>query len=275
MTTADPLSIARRYHDGWTSKNYERAIELLAPTLTVEVPINAYPTPESFARALQGFGELASSVDVLAEMSGGDEAMLLYDMQVEGLGELRVVEHFTVAHGQIVRLRQIHDTAAVRASRCDLPARRKLDMSSSGTSDLDYARDIPFDASIEHVFNALTKLDGLAGWWTPIVSGNSTTGGEIRFGFAGLDEQIVMRVDEATHPSTVIWRCLTHTGHPEWEGTQIVFQLQTDGDGAGPLRFRHIGLIPLLSCYETCESGWEHFLASLVDYAQHGTGNPF
>lgn len=116
MSIADPLSIARRYHDGWTSKNYRRAIELLAPTLTVEVPINAYSTPESFARALQSFGELVSSVDVLAELSGGDEAMLLYDMQVEGLGELRVVEHFTVARGQIARLRQIHDTAAVRAA---------------------------------------------------------------------------------------------------------------------------------------------------------------
>ena len=53
---------------------------------------------------------------MLAELSGGDEAMLLYDMQVEGLGELRVVEHFTVARGQIARLRQIHDTAAVRAA---------------------------------------------------------------------------------------------------------------------------------------------------------------
>jgi hypothetical protein len=116
VTTADSLAIVRRYHDGWTSKNYEQAIELLAAALTVEVPINAYPTAESFAEALRGFGELVSRVDVLSEMSAGDEAMLLYDMQVEGLGELRVAEHFTVAAGRIVRLRQIHDTAPVRAA---------------------------------------------------------------------------------------------------------------------------------------------------------------
>jgi SnoaL-like protein len=116
MTTDDPLSIARDYHERWTSKNYEQAIKLLAPTLTVEVPINAYPTAESFGQALRGFGELVASVDLLAEMSAGDEAMLLYDMHVEGLGKMRVVEHFTVAGGQIVRLRQIHDTAAVRAA---------------------------------------------------------------------------------------------------------------------------------------------------------------
>ncbi len=116
MTTADPLSIARRYHEGWTSNNYEQSTELLAPTATFEVPINSYPTAESFAQALRGFGKLVSSVTMLSEMSAGDEAMLLYDLQVDGLGELRVVEHFTIANGQIERLRQIHDTTAVRAA---------------------------------------------------------------------------------------------------------------------------------------------------------------
>jgi hypothetical protein len=34
-------------------------------------------------------------------------------------------------------------------------------------------------------------------------------------------------------------------------------------------------LIPRLSCYETCETGWEHFLASLLEYTEHGERNPF
>jgi hypothetical protein len=49
-------------------------------------------------------------------MSAGDEAMLLYDLEVEPLGTLRVAEHFTVGGGKITRIRQIHDTAAVRAA---------------------------------------------------------------------------------------------------------------------------------------------------------------
>jgi hypothetical protein len=116
MTNAGAIAIARLYHDRWTSGNYEHAIELLAPTLTVEVPINAYPTTRSFGQALRAFGELVTRVEILSEMGTRDEAMLLYDMEVEGLGELRVVEHFTVSGGKIVRLRQIHDTAAVRAA---------------------------------------------------------------------------------------------------------------------------------------------------------------
>jgi ketosteroid isomerase-like protein len=116
MTSEQALSVARRYHQGWTSKNYEQASELLAPTLEVEVPINDYPTAESFVEALRTFGDLVTDVELLSEMSSGNEAMLLYDMQVQRLGSMRVVEHFTVADGKVTRLRQIHDTAAIRAT---------------------------------------------------------------------------------------------------------------------------------------------------------------
>jgi ketosteroid isomerase-like protein len=110
------LALAHRYHEGWTTKNFEQAIALLAPDLTVEVPVNEYPTTAAFADALRGFGAQVSAVTLLSAIGDGDEAMLLYDMQVDSLGTMRVVEHFTVADGRIVRLRQIHDTAAVRAA---------------------------------------------------------------------------------------------------------------------------------------------------------------
>jgi hypothetical protein len=42
--------------------------------------------------------------------------MLLYDLDAEPLGTLRIAEHFTVAGGKITRIRQVHDTAAVRAA---------------------------------------------------------------------------------------------------------------------------------------------------------------
>jgi hypothetical protein len=115
MPASTALEVARRYHAGWTSRNYDKATDLLAPSLTVEVPINEYPSKASFANALGSFGDLVTSVELLAEMTAGNEAMLLYDLQVEQLGALRVAEHFTVENGRIVRLRQIHDTAPVRA----------------------------------------------------------------------------------------------------------------------------------------------------------------
>ena len=112
----DTATIIRAYHDAWTSKNFGGATALLADGLTVEVPVNEYPTAESFALALQGFGSMVTSVDLLAAMSDGDEAMLLYDLTAGPVGTLRVAEHFTVADGKIIRIRQIHDTAPVRAA---------------------------------------------------------------------------------------------------------------------------------------------------------------
>jgi hypothetical protein len=116
MNSETTLSLVRRYHEGWSHGNYDQSVNLLDPTLTVEVPINDYPTAESFANALRGFAELVSGVDLLCELANDNEAMLLYDMHVTGLGPLRVAEHFTLADGKIVRLRQIHDTAPVRAA---------------------------------------------------------------------------------------------------------------------------------------------------------------
>jgi ketosteroid isomerase-like protein len=116
VSTPDAAAVIRAYHNAWTSKNFDQAADLLADDLVVEVPVNDYPTPQSFAAALRGFGSMTTNVDLLAAMSGGDEAMLLYDMDVEGLGILRVAEHFTVDAGKIVRIRQVHDTALVRAA---------------------------------------------------------------------------------------------------------------------------------------------------------------
>jgi ketosteroid isomerase-like protein len=116
MTTQHTAAVVRAYYDAWTTGDFGHAAALLAPDLAVEVPVNEYPDASSFAAALESFGSLATRTDLLAAMSADQEAMLLYDMDVPGLGAFRVAEHFTVAGGKITRIRQIHDTAALRAA---------------------------------------------------------------------------------------------------------------------------------------------------------------
>lgn len=116
MNAHDTAEVVRAYHHAWTHQDYARARALLAGTLAVEVPVNDYPTVESFAAALESFGSMVSHAELLAAMSDGNEAMLLYDLQAGPVGTLRVAEHFTVEGGKITRIRQIHDTAAVRAA---------------------------------------------------------------------------------------------------------------------------------------------------------------
>jgi uncharacterized protein YndB with AHSA1/START domain len=147
-------------------------------------------------------------------------------------------------------------------------------MSTHFTDQRDYTHELRIDARREQVFEALTTLEGLAGWWTPIVEGSPTTGGEITFAFDGVDETIVMRVDNA-HAGIVNWTCLAHTGHPEWESTAIAFQLHEPDDATTILELRHHGLVPTLDCYLACEHGWDHFLNSLAGYVERGDGTPF
>ena len=116
MNAQGTAEVVRAYHDAWTHKEFATARALLASTLVVEVPVNSYPTAESFAAALEGFGSMVSNIELLAAMSDGNEAMLLYDLDAGPVGTLRVAEHFTVGDGKIIRIRQVHDTAAVRAA---------------------------------------------------------------------------------------------------------------------------------------------------------------
>jgi uncharacterized protein YndB with AHSA1/START domain len=133
-----------------------------------------------------------------------------------------------------------------------------------------YARKLTIQVARERVFDAIATLDGLRRWWTTIVTGSATRGGTLRFGFAGLDEQIVMRVDDARPPLAVGWSCVAHTRDDEWTGTELRFELAARGVQACELDFRHIGISRI-----QVAAGWDRFLASLAAYAEHGEGTPY
>ena len=133
-----------------------------------------------------------------------------------------------------------------------------------------YTRQLTILAPRERVFGAIATVDGPRHWWTTIVTGSAAVGGELCFGFAGLDEQIVMRVDVAERPSAVAWSCVAHSRGGEWTGTQLRFELADRGPQTCELDFRHTGIAP-----EAVAAGWDHFLASLAAYAEHGQGSPY
>ena len=133
-----------------------------------------------------------------------------------------------------------------------------------------YARRLSIEAPRDRVFDAVSTADGPRRWWTTIVTGSAAPGGELRFGFAGVDEQIVMHVDFVRPPAAVGWSCTAHTRDGEWTGTHVRFTLTERGPRACALDFRHTGISP-----EAVAAGWDHFLASLAAYAEHGQGTPF
>jgi len=275
-TREDTLAVVRGYHAGWSSGRFADAFAALSEELKIEVPINEYPTKASFTEAVSRFAGAVSTVKLLTELANDRDAMLLYDMEVRGIGSLRVAEHFTVDKGKITRIRQIHDTAALRGAGAQQPGRGKgRGPTPEPTTAADLTRQLRLQASADRVFAALTTADGLRGWWTNRVSGMAELGRVLRLEFAGLDEHIDLRLDELRSGAAVAWTCLEHTELADWNGTRIMFGLTAAGDRSCDLDFRHAGLTPASACYEDCMIGWDHFLASLTAYVERGKGMPF
>lgn len=142
------------------------------------------------------------------------------------------------------------------------------------TDDQDYQAHLTLTAGPAAVFDALTTLPGLAGWWTATVTGYGGQGGQLRF-FFGDDVPTIMAVDLAAPATLVAWTCLGYEHLPDWAGTTITFALSPAEGGGTELAFRHRGLTPRLECFEMCRNGWDHYLPSLRRYTDTGAGDPW
>jgi uncharacterized protein YndB with AHSA1/START domain len=124
--------------------------------------------------------------------------------------------------------------------------------------------------SPEKVYDALTTVDGLAGWWTAETSGDAGPGGVVAFRFppvGGFD----MEVLEAVPGKKVTWRVAD--GPEEWLGTTIDWELRQDGDYTIVL-FKHEGWREPVEFMHHCSTKWGQFLMSLKSLVETGEGEP-
>ena len=123
--------------------------------------------------------------------------------------------------------------------------------------------------SPEKVYDALTTVDGLAGWWTEDTKGSGEAGGVLAFRFpvGGFDMEVV----ELRPAERVTWRVVD--GPEEWIGTTIDWTLRQDGDWTIVL-FQHQGWAEPVEFMHHCSTKWATFLMSLKALAETGEGAP-
>jgi len=141
---------------------------------------------------------------------------------------------------------------------------------TTATTNQDFQATMAVVADPDAVYSALTDIDSLTGWWVP-AAGGGTAGDTLRFLFG--NGELVVSVVQADRPDRVRWDVLACEPVPDWVGTVITFDLAPAGTGT-ELAFRHHGLNPDLECFDDCHAGWTHYLASLVDFVDRGTGSP-
>jgi len=124
-------------------------------------------------------------------------------------------------------------------------------------------------ASPEQVYDAITTIEGLSGWWAEKTGGDPTQGGVIEFRFApgGFD----MKVLELDPARRVRWEVVD--GPAEWIGTTIHWDLRQEGDYTIVL-FKHEGWREPVEFMYHCSTKWATFLMSLKQYVETGKGDP-
>jgi uncharacterized protein YndB with AHSA1/START domain len=142
------------------------------------------------------------------------------------------------------------------------------------TASTDYRTSIHINASADVVFDAITKTDALAAWWSP-VTGSGLTDGELRFPMVADHPPLLIRVDEATRASAVRWTVVECTFMHDWVGTQPTFTITPMSDASCELTFEHRGLNDTLDCKDVCSRSWDHFIrTSLHELTEGGVGAP-
>ncbi len=121
----------------------------------------------------------------------------------------------------------------------------------------------------EKVYEALTTIDGLAGWWTDDTKGSGDLGGTLEFRFprGGFDMEVV----ELRPAERVVWRVVD--GPPEWVGTTIEWDLRQEGDWTIVL-FAHRGWKEPVEFMHHCSTKWATYLMSLKSLVETGEGAP-
>ncbi len=126
-------------------------------------------------------------------------------------------------------------------------------------------------SSPEEVYDALTTIDGLKGWWTENTNGDADPGGVIAFRFAPVPDGFDMKVMDAKSGELVLWEVVD--GPEEWIGTQVRFELKQEDDFTIVL-FSHIGWREPVEFMHHCSTKWATYLMSLKRYVETGRASP-
>ena len=140
---------------------------------------------------------------------------------------------------------------------------------------VDILHRVGITASPEAVYEALTTIEGLTGWWTSDVRGDGDAGGVVQFRFRFDDSPdpvgFDMSVLEAKPAARVLWEVVD--GPEEWIGTQVTWDLRMEGDFT-IIMFAHQGWREPVEFMHHCSTKWATFLVSLKSFVETGTGAP-
>jgi uncharacterized protein YndB with AHSA1/START domain len=140
---------------------------------------------------------------------------------------------------------------------------------------VDIIHRIGIKAPLTRVYDAVSTVAGIAGWWTKETTGDSKLGGPVEVTFRSEAGKEVGRMGfemfELEPNKEVRWRI--KSGPEEWIGTDVTFTLTQDGDTT-LIIFGHRNWREPIEFMAHCSMKWATFLLSLRQFVETGTGKP-
>jgi uncharacterized protein YndB with AHSA1/START domain len=140
---------------------------------------------------------------------------------------------------------------------------------------VDILHRIGIKGSLDAVYRAIATREGVAGWWTKRVEGQSKVGETLHFHFvtaAGKEVGVIdLKVLALDAGRRVVWQGVQEPA--EWKDTKIAFELKEE-DGYVIVLFRHEGWKEPVEFMNHCSTKWATFLMSLKSLVETGHGAP-
>ena len=130
----------------------------------------------------------------------------------------------------------------------------------------------PVDAEPKLVYDALSTSECVNGWWSDHTEGPSGVGSTMKVAFPDAPITFDFEVVEERPGEMVAWKCLS--GPPEWVGTDITFDIQTD-DGNTSVLFAHDGWATTGDSFPFIAYSWAQILPRLKKLTESGESDPF
>jgi hypothetical protein len=107
--TAHALSIARSYHDCWTTGDLEQAMSHVADDVVCEAPGGTIVGKVAYRAFLEGFMSQLTGVRMIAAFGDSDTAVLVYYPHTAATSAAPAAEHFVVVAGRVSRSALVFD----------------------------------------------------------------------------------------------------------------------------------------------------------------------
>src|SRR5450755_3933032 len=106
---ADSAHVAESFFDAWTSKDFQRARELLHDDVSFEGPIDSFSDADSYLASLQQLSGIVTGAEKRKVFLDGEDFCVIYDLKTAPVPSTRTCEWYRVRNGKVASVSVVFD----------------------------------------------------------------------------------------------------------------------------------------------------------------------